>query len=251
MVAKLETPPSGARGILPGFIQFFAQGETNEFSSTAFEPNRRATIRADLSPPAAAPVPLTPAPNCAPPAQPGDLRALDLQPVFLRKNPKDASPTGDSWARRFNEANVIWGKLGVTFVELPPITIDTPLKTANGDTLAERAQIRALHSGPGIEVFLVDNNMKNRGGAATTPGCGNTGQMVMSDKGSSDTLLAHELGHTLFDTKEHAPTVGDLNTIMEPSGSNNSPNSRRNTMANYALITCPAPSGAGCLNPDP
>src|SRR5262249_49092591 len=115
---ELESPSSGAPGIPNSLIDIFAQGETSEFGS-ALEPNRRATISANLAAP--------PPPACA---NPGVSRALDLQPVFLRTDPADPAPTGASWTRRLNEANAIWGKLGVTFVELTPVTIDTPLKTA-------------------------------------------------------------------------------------------------------------------------
>ena len=56
---ELIAPSSGAAGISPSFIEVFAQGETDEFSSS-LPPNRRATISADLSAPA-----LTPGPVCA------------------------------------------------------------------------------------------------------------------------------------------------------------------------------------------
>ena len=230
--AELMTPSSGGSGIPASFIETFAQGETSEFGP-ALPLNRRATISADLA-----------APVCA---HPGDARTLDLQPVFLRTDPADAAPTGTSWNRRFNSANAIWGKLGVTFNELTPITLDTPLKTTGG-SLAERQAIRALRSGPGVEVFMIDNEAADAGGADTTPGCGATGKVVMTDRGTSDTLLAHELAHTLFDTAAHP---GDAGTIAQPSGSSSTANSTRNTMGNFALIVCPPATASTCLNPDP
>ena len=150
MEAELSTPSSGATGIPANLIQVFAQGETSEFGA-ALDQNRRATIAADVAPP-------------APCANPGVQRSIDLQPVFLRTGPADAAPTGTSWRRRFDEANRIWGKLAVTFNELTPVTIDTPLKTTGND-LVERDAIAALRTGTAVQVFIVDNDMAFAGGA--------------------------------------------------------------------------------------
>lgn len=182
---------------------------------------------------------------------PGDSRTLDVQPVFLRTDPADHAPTGASWPRRFSEANRIWGKLGVVFNELTPVTIDTPLKTT-GSTDAERDAIRALRSGPGIEVFLVDDPVGDQGGAYTVYGCGPDGKVVMTDQGSSDTLLAHELGHSLgIRHPKDAFNPGDPNSIMQATDSPSVPNLSRNTMINFHAILCPAGTGTTCLNPDP
>ncbi len=60
--AELVSPSSGrVPGIPPSFITFFAQGETNEFSSL-LAPNRRATISTSTPPP-----PCTPPPCPSPP----------------------------------------------------------------------------------------------------------------------------------------------------------------------------------------
>jgi outer membrane protein OmpA-like peptidoglycan-associated protein len=242
--SELNAPSGGSPGVPANFIDVFAQGETSEFS-TALEPNRRATISADLSAP--------PPPTCA---NPGVARDLDVQPVFLRTSPTDPSPTGTTWTRRFNEANAIWGKLGVTFHDLGAVTIDTPLKTT-GSTVAERNAVAALRSGAGIEVFLVDNDMAAMGGSSEQPGgpvagCGADGNIVLSDRGTSNTILAHELGHTLGVAHPGGPShAAEANTVMEPSGSNNTENPRRNTMGNFAQIQCPAGTGSTCLSPDP
>lgn len=239
---ELETPSSGAPGIPNQFIDVFAQGETSEFGAT-LAPNRRATISANLAVP-------PPPPACA---HPGDSRTLDLQPVFLRTDATDTAPTGVSWTRRFNEANAIWGKLGITFTELTPLTIDTPLKT-NGNSIAERDAVAALRAGPGVEVFMVDNDMLHAGGGSTRPPgaplC--DGNIVMSDRGTSDTLLAHELGHMLgIGHPGTGANSGDPGTIMQGSGSHSVANPTRNTMVNFAAIQCPAPIASTCLNPDP
>lgn len=246
VVRELENPTGGQNGIPPQFItEVFANGETAQFGP-ALELNRRATIAADLTEP----------PPCA---NPGVLRTLDLQPVFLRTDPTDPSPTGATWTARLTASNQIWGKLGVSFVELSPLTIDTPLKTAGGSN-ADIAAIRALRRAAGVEIFLVDNDMTASGGAATgfdpatNTGCGPDGNVVMSDRGTSNTLLAHELGHVLgLDHPTDLPPLnpGDPNTILEPSGSNSIPNPTRNTIVNYSRILCPDPSGSTCLNPDP
>ncbi len=241
--AELTAPSAGGPGVPGGLLSHFAQGETSEFGA-ALDLNRRATISSDITAP--------PLPACA---NPGVSRTLDLQPVLLRTDPADASPTGRSWIRRFNEANVIWGKLGVTFVERAPVTIDTPLKTG-GNTAADQAAIRALRAAAGVEIFLVDNDMPAEGGGVTegAPLAARcvVGNIILSDRGTSVTILAHELGHILgIRHPGVAPNPGDPATIMEPSGSNSVENPTRNTMANFAAILCPAPTGTTCLHPDP
>ncbi len=188
----------------------------------------------------------SPAPACA---NPGDIRAVDLQPVFFKSSATDASPTGGSWARRLRSSNTIWGKLGVTFSALSTIEkVDATNKTA-GATTAEFHAVRATQTGAGVEVFMVDNAMSTFGGGGTVLGGSSSAQIVLSDRGTSDTLLAHELGHVLG--LGHPPSKGDPGTIMAPSGSHSSANPTKNTMANYRRITWPSGSGSTCLTPDP
>lgn len=242
VAAELETPTGGGPGIPAGLIDVWAQGQTSEFA-TAPEPNRRVQISASL------PVPAIPAGGCA---HPGVLRDLDLQPVFLRTGPGDPSPTGGSWTRRFNEANFIWGKLGVRFHDLGPVTMDTPLKTS-GSNRAERDAVRALRSGAGVEVFLVDNDVADAGGGGTIAGCDANGKVVLSDRGTSNTLLAHELGHTLGLDHPGGANPADQNTVMDVNAgaTHSTPDPTRNTIGNFNRILCPAGNASTCLHPDP
>ena len=185
---------------------------------------------------------------CAPGQQPGAERSVDVQPVFFKDSATDAHPTGASWSRRIASANAVWGKLGVTFNALSSVeVVDAARKTASGATLADFNNIRAAHSGAGIEVFMVENDMSSRGGGGTINSGSASAQIVLSDLGTSDTLLAHELGHVLG--LGHPP-ASDANTVMEPTGSNNTANTTRNTLANFNLITFPAAGNPVCIHPD-
>ena len=186
------------------------------------------------------------APVCA---HPGDIRSVDLQPVFFRSSAVDTSPTGTSWARRLGSSNTIWGKLGVTFAVLSPVTIEDATHKTAGTSTTEYHAIRATRAAAGLEVFMVDNAMASFGGGGTVLGGTANAQIVLSDRGTSDTLLAHELGHALG--LDHPPGGSDANTIMTPFGSNSSANPTRNTMGNYGRITWPSGSGSTCLHPDP
>jgi outer membrane protein OmpA-like peptidoglycan-associated protein len=232
---ELMNPTSGAPGIPPANVEIFAHGETFDFSPT-LPPNRRATITTTA-----------PLPVCT---HPGQMRFLNVQPVFLRSSIYDMLATGLTWRARFNRAVTIWAKVGVTLRELSPVTIVTPLKTT-GASQAEVLRVFALRSGAGIEVFMVDNDMTSAGGGST--GIGADRKIVLSDRGTSDTLLAHEIGHVLGLDHPGAGTAaeGEASTIMEISGSNSTPNPTRNTQHNHDRITCPASRGSTCITPDP
>lgn len=209
------------------------------------------TVRGPIPTPVPTPTPPGPAPTsgrAAPPCVPGVIRRADLQPIFFKDAPADPAPTGTTWLRRLLPSNTIWGKLGVTFTALSPLTMVDPLNKTAGSTEAERDRVYALWSGAGIGVFALDNDLGDAGGGETL-GHGAGAKVAMADRGTSNTLLAHELGHVLG--LGHPPADADSNTIMEPSGSHSSPNPTRNTLDNYRRIAWPPGSGSTCINPDP
>jgi hypothetical protein len=142
--------------------------------------------------------------------------------------------------------------LGVTFNSQAPVTLTDAANKTAGSSDPELLRIMGLRSGAGIEVFVVDNDIAHQGGAAT----GNLGtanaKTVISDRGTSNTLLAHELGHVLGlnHPGTGTPTDGEANTIMQPTGSHSAANPTRNTMTNFSRISFPAPGGPICLRPD-
>jgi hypothetical protein len=184
---------------------------------------------------------------CAPDAYRVHTRSVDVQPVSLRSSATDPSPTGASFGSWLSSANTIWNKLAVTFNALSTVTItDATNKTAGG-TRAERDSIRALNSGSGVQVFMVNNPLTDVGGGATIS-AGAASKMVIANGATSSTLLAHELGHALG--LGHPPGDADVNTIMEPSSSANVENPTRNTIGNYNRITYPAGGSDTCIRPD-
>ncbi len=187
------------------------------------------------------------APVCA---NPGQARTLNLQPVFFRDNTADPDPTGSTYFDQLTTANRIWSKLGVTFTTSSPVFLNDAAHKTQGSTVAEILDIGTTRTGAGIEIFFVDNDIAFAGGGATRINLANSFS-VLSDFGTSDTLLAHELGHTLSNSVGHPPANGEAGTIMEPSNSHSTPNPTRNTIGNAAFIVFPASTDPICLTPDP
>lgn len=180
---------------------------------------------------------------------PGNARTVELQPVFFRNTATDPSPTGKSWSRRFSPSNTIWGKLGVSFTSATPVMIDNRDLKAAGSNKAKLASVRATHNDTSkVCVFLTDNDIADQGGGFTK-GFGAGAKVNMADRGTSNTLLAHELGHVLG--LRHPPGGADANTIMTATESHSSANPTRNTIGNYNRITWPAPGSPTTIYPDP
>ena len=185
--------------------------------------------------------------------EPGHARQVTVQPIFFRNNAADPAPTGASFPNRMQVTQDVWAKLGVRFTTNASIMRNDGTHKSQGGTIAELNAIQSLRTGAGVEVFVVDNDIAILGGAATFMNPpGPASKTVLSDRGTSNTLLAHEMGHVLG--LQHpgtgTPHDGDANTIMQPSDSHSVPNSTRNTAINERRMTWPA-GAATCIMPDP
>jgi hypothetical protein len=150
-------------------------------------------------------------------------------------------------------AQDIWGKLGVQFTVNASIMRTDAAHKGTGATVAELGAIAALRTAAGVEVFVVDNDIAFLGGAATfMVAPGPASQTILSDRGTSDTLLAHEIGHDLGLRHPGDGTAhdGEAGTIMQGTGSHSVANSTRNTALNAQRMTWPA-GAATCIRPDP
>jgi hypothetical protein len=147
----------------------------------------------------------------------------------------------------------IWAKVGVQFFVNPPVVLDDAVHKTQGSNQAEVVEIIGLRAGAGVEVYMVDNDLAWAGGGGTH-GKAPTyeSRMVISDRGTSPTLIAHEMGHALGLKHPGEGTAhdGDADTIMEATNSHSAPNPRRNTAVNAARMTWPRGIGI-CIRPDP
>jgi hypothetical protein len=185
--------------------------------------------------------------------EPGRVRQVTVQPIFFRDNAADPAPTGVSFPNRMQVTSDVWAKVGVQFSVNAAIMRDDAAHKSIGNNNAQLNAIQALRTAGGVEIFVVDNDIAFLGGAGTfmiAPGPAS--KTVLSDRGTSNTLLAHEMGHVLGLQHPGTGTVhdGDANTIMQPSGSHSVPNSTRNTAVNAQRMTWPT-GAATCIRPDP
>lgn len=167
-------------------------------------------------------------------------RRLCVQPVRIRNNASDASPTGAGLAFGMPGANTQWGKADITFNVRSWMTVtNAALKVATEG--AEEDQIRAsVDVGDCIEVFFVENfsPVSLHGGGATWSS-GTAAAKIISSDGNATfgvdlTHLAHELGHVL--SMGHPGNPFGLfdpstNSLMCPSGWHND-NPKRNSQDN-------------------
>lgn len=189
-----------------------------------------------------------PAGVCAP----GRTRQVPVQPVFFRDNAADPAPTGTSFNRRMQVARDVWGKLGVQFAVSAAVTLDDAARKVQGATMPEIQSIAGTRTAAGVEVFLVDNDIAFQGGAFTFFPWDIGAKVVLTDRGTSNSILAHEMGHVmgLFHPGTGTPHDGDADTVMRPTGSHSIENPTRNTQINAARLTWP-PGAATCTQPDP
>jgi hypothetical protein len=180
---------------------------------------------------------------------PGQARTVPVEPVTFKASADDAAPTGVTLAARFASMVAVWSKLGVSFTQAPTVElVDVRLKTGGG-VRQERDEIRTKHTAnAAVTLFLVDNALPENGGG-TTVGAGPGAKILLSDRGRSTTVLAHEMGHAMG--LDHPVPGADQNTIMTPTGSMDIDNPTRNPIANYQTLTWPLTGLQTVIHPDP
>jgi len=180
---------------------------------------------------------------------PGLARRVGVQPIFFRYGSWDLEPTGKTWEERTKVMEEVWGKLGVSFAYYTPLVIDHAQAKTSGGNPVERQTLYDMENHPGVEVYVMDNDVADKGGGAHVPeGGGEDSKIVLSDHGTSGTLLAHEMGHVLG-LGHPQDGAADPKTIMETSGSASASVPSRNTIGNYHRIHWPA-LGPNCIYPD-
>lgn len=194
--------------------------------------------------------PPTTAPKC-------QIAKAQIRPVFFSNDPgpKDPNPTGKSLAPRLQEASRIWGKCGVEFTAAEPKMVQDSVSKIAGKTRGELTVVERAYGkkGTGPQVFFLDNDLTDFGGGVTGPKdqTGDDARIMLSDHGSNDRLLAHELGHAMGigfhpDAAPYLPN----NSIMQPSGvSKTNPDLVTDIMCR--LLTWPAKTDEKCWHVDP
>jgi hypothetical protein len=162
-------------------------------------------------------------------------KRLCIQPVGVKSNAADPSPTGTAFAGQLAEADDLWNRVCVVFEVRPFMyVVNADWKTMTYDSspedpASEQALLRAsVDVDDCVEVFYIDSwtNPEANGGGATW-GSGTASAKIITsdavDNGIDLNHLAHEIGHAL--TLCHpgcscaAPRIdGTPNTVMCPSG---------------------------------
>lgn len=168
-------------------------------------------------------------------------RRLCIQPVRIRSNAADPTPTGAGLAFGTPGATTQWNKADIIFQVRDWMTVtNAAWKVASEG--AEEADIRAsVNADDCIEIFFVENftpESLHGGGATWSSGTANA-KIITSDGnavgGIDLTHLAHELGHVLNLCHPGSPcglASASTNTLMCPSGwrrDNPTRNSQENT----------------------
>jgi hypothetical protein len=166
---------------------------------------------------------------------------IKIQPVFVRSDPGDASPTGWAFDEMMQSAKCMWKKCCIHFNVLDPIYVDDA-SYKHLDTTNEASNLKdEVDVDDAVEVFVastIDAAIKNGWGGGATYNSGTASAKIVTcddqlrviDDATGSTLgavninhLAHELGHVLGLHHPNAPFPGTLilgtaNTVMEPSG---------------------------------
>jgi hypothetical protein len=183
-----------------------------------------------------------------------------IRPVFFRNDPgkADPSPTGKSLTPRLKEASRIWGKCGIEFKAAEPEMVKDSVSKVAGKDDAELNTVQKAYGkkGTGPQVFFLDNDLTAFGGGRTGPNVGDSmatgddAKIMLSDHGSNDRLLAHELGHAMGLLHPDAMTFIPKDSIMEPTGPGKT-NSDVVTSIMCSVIAWPAKTDRKCWHVDP
>jgi hypothetical protein len=183
-----------------------------------------------------------------------------IRPVFFSNDPgkSDPSPTGKSLDPRLKEANRIWGKCGIEFTAEKPRMVEDSVSKVAGKNGGELDKVQDAYSkkGTGPQVFFLDNDLSAFGGGRTGPNFGDkmaTGddaKIMLSDHGSNDRLLAHELGHAMGLLHPDVMPFIPNNSIMQPTGIG-ATNPDLVTDRMCRLLAWPAKTDEKCWHVDP
>jgi hypothetical protein len=154
-------------------------------------------------------------------------RHLPVQPVFIRNNDQDPSPSGVSFNTLLANANTIWQKCCIQFDALTPIFVNNSSYRILSESEMQnlRNEVNVVDA---IEIFVVDAfdpvAIANTGGGSTWSGGTANAKIITGDNQLplNQHHLGHELGHVLKldhpGSSDPAFIPGCSNTVMEPSG---------------------------------